>query len=100
MIQPAIYGGIGLRVLEAMACGCPVVASDIAPLREITAGAAVLFPAGDLDALASALRDFVRSTRLRQSLREQGLSRARDFSWDHSARETLKVYRAGAARQP
>jgi len=76
------------------------VASDIAPLREITAGAAVLFPAGDLDGLASALRDFVRSTGLRQSLGEQGLSRARDFSWDHCARETLKVYRDAAARRP
>jgi len=100
LIQPSIYEGFGLPVLEAMACGCPVVASDIAPLREVTAGAAVLFPAGDLDALASALRDFVRSTGLRQSLGEQGLSRARDFSWDHCARETLKVYRDAAARRP
>ena len=100
LIQPSIYEGFGLPVLEAMACGCPVVASDIAPLREITAGAAVLFPAGDLDGLASALRDFVRSTGLRQSLGEQGLSRARDFSWDHCARETLKVYRDAAARRP
>jgi len=100
LIQPSIYEGFGLPVLEAMACGCPVVASDIAPLREITAGAAVLFPAGDLDGLASALRDFVRSTGLRQSLGEQGLSRAQDFSWDHCARETLKVYRDAAARRP
>ncbi len=100
LIQPSIYEGFGLPVLEAMACGCPVVASDIAPLREITASTAVLFPAGDFDALARALRDFVRSSGLRQSLGEQGLSRAQDFSWDHCARETLKVYRDAAARRP
>ena len=100
LIQPSIYEGFGLPVLEATACGCPVVASDIAPLREITASTAVLFPAGDFDALARALRDFVRSSGLRQSLGEQGLSRAQDFSWDHCARETLKVYRDAAARRP
>ncbi len=100
LIQPSIYEGFGLPVLEAMACGCPVVASDIAPLREITASAAVLFPAGDLEALATALRDFVKSPGLRRSLGEQGLSRAQDFSWDHCARETLKVYRDAAVRRP
>ena len=97
LIQPSIYEGFGLPVLEAMACGCPVVASDIAPLREVTGGAAVLVPPNDLQALASALRDFVRSPGLRRSLREQGLSRAQDFSWDRSARETMSVYRDAAA---
>jgi glycosyltransferase involved in cell wall biosynthesis len=100
LIQPSVYEGFGLPVLEAMACGCPVVASDIAPLREITASTAVLFPAGDLEALATALRDFVKSTDLRRSLSEQGLSRARDFSWDYCARETLKVYHDAVVRCP
>jgi alpha-1,3-rhamnosyl/mannosyltransferase len=81
-----------------MACGCPVVASDIAPFREVTAGASLLFPAGDLDGLTSALRDFVRSSGLRRSLAEQGLSRAQDFSWDRCAQETLEVYRDAAAK--
>jgi glycosyltransferase involved in cell wall biosynthesis len=98
LIQPSVYEGFGLPVLEAMACGCPVVASDIAAFREVTAGAAVLFPVGDLDGLTSALRDFVRSSGLRQSLAEQGLSRAQDFSWDRCAQETLEVYRDAAAK--
>ena len=46
LVQPSLYEGFGLPVLEAMACGCPVVASDIAPFREVTAGAALLTPAG------------------------------------------------------
>jgi glycosyltransferase involved in cell wall biosynthesis len=97
LIQPSVYEGFGLPVLEAMACGCPVVASDIPPLREVTAGAAYLFPAGDADALASALRDFVRSPNVRQSLSGQGLARAGDFSWDRCARETLQVYHDASA---
>lgn len=97
LIQPSVYEGFGLPVLEAMACGCPVLASDIPPIREVTAGTALLFSAGDVEALANALRDFVRSPNARQSLSEQGLSRARDFSWDHCARTTLQVYRDAAA---
>ena len=97
LIQPSVYEGFGLPVLEAMVCGCPVVASDIPPLREVTAGAALLFPAGNVEALGNALRDFVRSPGVRQSLSTQGLSRARDFSWDHCARATLRVYREAAA---
>lgn len=97
LIQPSVYEGFGLPVLEAMACGCPVVASDIAPLREVTAGTALLFTAGDVTALASALRDFVQSPGLRQSLGGQGLARSRDFSWDRCAQETLEVYRDAAA---
>jgi len=97
LIQPSVYEGFGLPVLEAMACGCPVVASDIAPLREVTAGTALLFSAGDVEAFVRALRDFVRSPGLRQSLSKQGLARSRDFSWDYNARATLQVYREAAA---
>lgn len=97
LIQPSVYEGFGLPVLEAMACGCPVVASDIPPIREVTAGTAFLFPAGDVEALASALRDFVSSPSARQSLGKQGYARSKDFSWDYNARATLQVYREAAA---
>lgn len=97
LIQPSVYEGFGLPVLEAMASGCPVVASNIPPIREVTAGTALLFPAGDVEALANTLRDFVSSPSVRQSLRAQGLSRAQDFSWDDNARATLQVYREAAA---
>ena len=80
-----------------MASNCPVVASDIPALREITGGAALLVPPGDVDKLASALRDFVQSPQVRRSLGEQGVARAREFSWDRCARETLEVYHDAAA---
>ena len=56
LIQPSIYEGFGLPIIEAMACGCPVVASDIPPFREVTGGAAALVPPDEVSRLASALR--------------------------------------------
>lgn len=97
LVQPSLYEGFGLPVLEAMACGCPVVASDIAPFREVTAGAALLMPPGDAEKLAAALREITGSVELRSSLGEQGLARARDFSWDRCAEQTLAVYRHAAS---
>lgn len=98
LIQPSVYEGFGLPVLEAMACGCPVVCSDIPALREITAGAALLVRPEELESLASALRQLIAAPELRCSLAGQGLARARTFSWHRCARETLEVYRAAAAR--
>jgi glycosyltransferase involved in cell wall biosynthesis len=99
LVQPSNYEGFGLPVVEAMASGCPVVASDIPAFREITAGAALLVPPDDVDRLATALLDLVKSPDLRRSLSEQGLSRSRDFSWDQCARETLDVYHDAASRK-
>ncbi len=99
LVQPSVYEGFGLPVLEAMTCGCPVVASDIAPFREITGGAAILFPPDEVEELRVALKNVVQSPELRRSLRQQGLSRAREFSWDRCARETLEVYHDAALAQ-
>jgi glycosyltransferase involved in cell wall biosynthesis len=97
LIQPSIYEGFGLPVIEAMASGCPVIASDIAPFLEITEGAAVHFRANDTVALVRTLRRVVESPSLRESLRAHGLERARAFSWTRGTRETLDVYRDAAA---
>ena len=96
LIQPSVYEGFGLPVIEAMACGCPIVASDIAPFREITAGAAILAPPDDVPRFASALREIVASRDRRQSLSQQALARSAAFSWDRCAEETLEVYREAA----
>ena len=93
LVQPSVYEGFGLPVVEAMACGCPVVAADIPALREITDGAAILVPPKDVERLASALRHVTTSDDRRRSLAESGLARSRAFSWDRCARETLDVYR-------
>jgi len=96
LVQPSIYEGFGLPVVEAMAAGCPVVASDIPPLREVAGTAAMLVPPSDVTALAAALRELVGSPGRRQELSAAGLDRARAFSWDRSARQTLEVYREAA----
>jgi glycosyltransferase involved in cell wall biosynthesis len=92
LLQPSRYEGFGLPVIEAMACGCPVIASDIPALREVGAGAVVLVPPGDADAFARAVRDVLASSEQRGSLAEAGIERARAFSWDRTARETSEVY--------
>jgi glycosyltransferase involved in cell wall biosynthesis len=97
LIQPSLYEGFGLPILEAMACGCPVIASDIPPFREVTNGTALLIPPDDVEKLGQALHDFVRSEEMRDSLGKQGLMRARDFSWDRCAKETLAIYHEAAA---
>jgi glycosyltransferase involved in cell wall biosynthesis len=97
LIQPSVYEGFGLPVIEAMACGCPIVASDIAPFREVTGGAAILPPPDDVPRFASALREIVASRDRRQSLSQQALARSAAFSWDRCAEETVDVYREAAA---
>jgi glycosyltransferase involved in cell wall biosynthesis len=97
LLQPSVYEGFGLPVLEAMACGCAVVATDIPPFREVADGAALLVPPDDVGALTSAVRDVVISPERRRSMVERGLARAGQFSWDRCASETLDVYREAAA---
>ena len=97
LLQPSAYEGFGLPVVEAMACGCPAIVSDLTTLREVVAGAAVRFPPGDLEALASSIALVSGSADLRSELSARGLERASFFSWDNCARDTLAVYRDAAA---
>lgn len=93
-VFPSLYEGFGLPPLEAMACGAPVVCSDRASLPEIVGDAALTFDPYDVDAIASALRHALDDPDLRASLRQRGLAQVAQFSWDRTAQETLRIYRA------
>jgi len=94
---PSEYEGFGLPVLEAMACGVPVVAANVSSLPEVAGDAALFVDPRDLDALAQGMDDLVGNEGLRKHLAEKGLERAREFSWERCAEQTLRVYeRVGA----
>ncbi len=90
---PSLHEGFGLPLLEAMACGTPVVSSNRTSLPEVAGDAALLVDGEDVEALAGALRRLLRDQALRAQLRERGLERARAFPWERTVRGTLEVYR-------
>ncbi len=91
---PSLYEGFGLPVLEAMACGAPVVCSNTTALPEVAGDAALLVDPTDVDALAAALRRLLADDGLRCDLAARGLARARQFTWEQTARNMVRVYRA------
>jgi glycosyltransferase involved in cell wall biosynthesis len=91
---PSVYEGFGLPVLEAMACGLPVVTTDSSSLRELAADAALLVEPGSSEALEDAMGRILEDRGLRDRLRAKGLERAARYSWETTARETALVYEA------
>ncbi len=90
---PSFYEGFGLPVLEAMACGTPVICSNRGALPEVSGDAALKVQPQDRVGLAEALRRILTDRRLARDLRERGLRQAARFSWDTTARQTLGAYR-------
>jgi glycosyltransferase involved in cell wall biosynthesis len=88
-VYPSTFEGFGMPVLEAMAAGIPVACSDIPPLREVAGDAALFFDPLSDDAMASALDRIVGDRELRARLALAGPERARQFTWERAARETL-----------
>jgi len=81
-----------LPVLEAMACGVPIIASNTSSLPEIVGGAGILVDPNGTDEIAEAVERVMKDSSLREKMAKRGLERAKTFSWEKTAKETLKVY--------
>lgn len=88
----SLYEGFGLPVLEAMAHHCPVIASNTTSIPEVAGDAAVLVDPTNLDAIGDAMFKLASDEGLRTDLVKRGIDRARRFSWEETARRTLRVY--------
>jgi glycosyltransferase involved in cell wall biosynthesis len=91
-VYPTIYEGFGLPALEAMACGVPVITSQIASLPEIVGDAGILIPVNNVEALSEAMSRVLDDSALREKLINDGQLRAKTFSWERTAQLTWQVY--------
>ena len=96
---PTLYEGFGFPVLEAMACGTPVVTSNNSSLPEIAGGAALLVNPMNPEEIAGAVHRLLTEDTLRAELSSRGLRHARQFTWRRAAEKTLEVFREVAARK-
>ncbi len=89
---PSLYEGFGLPILEAMACGTPVITSNISSMPEVAGDAALLVDPYDVDGLARAMKEVLTNKKLRGHLKKKGFERVKKFSWERCARQTLEVF--------
>jgi len=92
-IYPSLYEGFATAVIEAMACGCPVIASNTSCLPEIIGDAGVLVDPYNETEMARSIEMIVSNYNLRRNLISRGLKQAENFSWDKTAQETLRTYK-------
>ena len=92
LVYPSLGEGFGLPIVEAMACGCPVITSNISSMPEVAGDAALLVDPHAVAALAGALQRLLAEPALRADLAARGRARAALFTWDEAARQTLRCY--------
>lgn len=93
LVFPSLWEGFGFPVLEAMACGTPVITSNLASLPEVAGDAALLVNPYDVDELANAMHIAATDGQVRSHLRERGLVRASQFNWKKTGKQTAQVLR-------
>ena len=91
-VFPSLHESFGLPILEAMACGCPVVTSNVAACPEVAGDAALLIDPRSVDEIATVMQRLIEDSELRATLRQKGLDRAQQFTWRKSARQHLAVF--------
>lgn len=92
LVYPSLYEGFGLPPLEAMACGCPVVASNTSSLPEVMGEAGIMVDPYDINGLAKAMRDVLSNRQLREDMISKGQEQAKKFSWETATEQTQQVY--------
>ncbi|NWF68802.1 MAG: glycosyltransferase family 4 protein [Chloroflexi bacterium] len=90
---PSLYEGFGFPILEAMACGTPVLTSNVSSLPEVAGDAALLVDPYDLEAIIDALRRLITDSTLRTTLIQRGFQQAPRFTWESAARQLVGIYR-------
>jgi glycosyltransferase involved in cell wall biosynthesis len=91
-VFPSLYEGFGFPPLEAMASGTPVITSNVSSLPEVVGDAALLIDPLDAAAIAQAMRRVLMDSELREELRQRGLRRVKEFSWERSVRRVREIY--------
>ncbi|UCG78185.1 MAG: glycosyltransferase family 4 protein [Nitrospirota bacterium] len=92
-VFPSLHESFGMPIIEAMACGCPVVTSNTTACSEIAGQASLLIDPRSVDDISYAMRQLITNKRLWSELRDKGLKRAQEFSWGKSAEEHLNVFK-------
>ena len=99
LLFPSVYEGFGIPIVEAMACGIPVITSNVSSMPEVAGDAAILVDPLDVKSIAVGLKRLVDDRNLWQQMRERGLQRAKMFSWEGAARQTMEVLKSVAVRR-
>jgi len=97
-ILPSLYEGFGLPILEAMACGCPVITSKEGSLKEVAGDAAFYIDAYDVESIVAGIKKVFDDQKLQKELSEKGLEQVKKFSWKKTAEETINAYKGVLGR--
>lgn len=92
LLSPSFYEGFGITILEAMACGIPVITSNVTSLPEVVGNAGILVNPVDIAAMTQAVQRLIKDEFYRESLIQQGLTRVQSFSWESTAEQVAQIY--------